>query len=111
MSKNYVCMCQCPLCGKDSGVAIDKRLKRRYEYSDRIPLICDECNNFLEKGALLYIEVRDGETGDNPHRTGNSVWLTKEFRERNGIKGQVYYIEASKAKEIGLPMGKEIDNR
>jgi len=110
MEKSHVCLTQCPLCGTDSGVAIHNQVKKVFNYSDRISAYCNQCEELLNRGAVLFIEIRDGESKDNPYRTGNIIWLSKEFKERNNIDSQVNYIEASIAIQMGLPMGKEINN-
>ena len=41
--KSYVGMGGCPVCGKDSGVLIDQRLKDTFENGQRYALVCAEC--------------------------------------------------------------------
>jgi hypothetical protein len=43
----------------------------------------------------MVIEVRDGESGNNPYRTGRIVGCSKEFRERNNIQQHIAYMEHS----------------
>ena len=74
----------CPICGKETGVALLGRLKGDTEaprhIPDRIP--CPECRKVLDQGGHFIIEVRDGERGDNPYRTGRLVGITHEAAER-----------------------------
>lgn len=100
--KSYVGLTACPVCGKDTGVAINRRLHRTFKYSDRVPLYCKECEDFLAAGGLWVIEVKeDTKEGEkNPYRTGYLVGLSKEFRERNGITYQIAYMKESQLKEL-----------
>lgn len=40
--------------------------------------ICDECKNVIDNGGTFFIEVRDGESGNNPYRTGRLVAIKTE---------------------------------
>ena len=74
----------CPICGKETGVALLGRIKGDAEaprrIADRTP--CPECKKALDNGAHFILEVRDGESGDNPFRTGRLVGITREAAER-----------------------------
>lgn len=41
---------------------------------DHVP--CDQCKRWMQKGVIV-ISIRDGETGENPYRTGGWVVLTE----------------------------------
>ena len=76
----------CPICGKEVGVALLGRIKGKEDVEaprhmrDNHP--CPECTKVLEKGGHFIIETRDGESGDNPYRTGRLVAITTEGAER-----------------------------
>lgn len=74
----------CPVCGKETGVGLLGRLKGDAKaprvISDSIP--CEECKKVLDNGGHFIIEVRDGESGNNPYRTGRLVALRQEVAER-----------------------------
>lgn len=100
--KSFVGLMACPICGKDSGILLDRRLRDTFEngkkYRDNQP--CQTCQKVLDLGGLWLIEVKDGEQGENPYRTGYMAGMSKEFRERNNIKEQVCYIPESDLKKI-----------
>lgn len=74
----------CPICGKDTGVALLGRLKGDVEaprnMADKTP--CPDCLKVLKAGGHFIIETRDGETGNNPYRTGRLVAINHEAAER-----------------------------
>jgi hypothetical protein len=58
----------------------------------------------MEKG-VIFIEIKDGESGDNPYRTGRIVGLTLESVMGMGWEEgdpRVYYMTESRFKEMGL---------
>lgn len=76
---------RCECCGKDYGIAMfgtswkDPKTGKTaqappYVYNG----FCDECQSVINKGGLLIVEVKDGEKGDNPYRTGRFVGITKD---------------------------------
>ena len=74
---------------------------------------CDECKSIMQQG-VIFISTKDGESGDNPYRTGGWCALTLEAAERMGIdieKQRVFFIEDSMYDKIGLPRNQNIDNR
>jgi hypothetical protein len=42
---------------------------------------CEECKELSKRGVVL-ISVRDGESGDNPYRTGQLIVIKDEAYER-----------------------------
>lgn len=74
----------CPICGKETGVALLGRLKGDAEaprdITDRQP--CEDCKHVLDNGGHFILETRDGESGDNPYRTGRLVAITTDAAER-----------------------------
>lgn len=91
----------CEICGKDYGVAMfgtgykDKNGKTaRAPHMVRMGL-CKDCEGVIKQKGLMVIEVKDGETGKNPYRTGRIVGITKDARERLGVESNVCYMEQS----------------
>lgn len=86
----------CVCCGKDYGIAMLGRLKEDKEAPRDISQgLCNDCQGVIDQGGCMFIEVRDGEKGDNPYRTGRIIGVSKEFKERNKIEHSLNYMEYS----------------
>lgn len=88
----------CECCGKEIGVALFGKLKGDEEAPRDVAMgLCDDCQKVINQQGLMIIEVRDGESGKNPHRTGRLVGITKDAKERifKGITSPVCYMEHS----------------
>lgn len=91
---------KCFACGKDVGIALLGKLendeKAPIEMTDQ-NIFCNDCQKVINQDGLLVISVRDGETGNNPYRTGKMVGITKEAKNRifKNIKTNVCYMEDS----------------
>ena len=84
----------CIACGKDYGVAMLGKLKNDEEApKDIYRGLCDKCQSVIDQGGVILIEVKDGETSNNPYRTGRMVGLNKDFKERNHLKAPIMYME------------------
>lgn len=86
----------CEVCGKELGITLFGKLKGDKQAPKDIHMgLCEDCQNVIDQKGLLIIEVRDGETGDNPYRTGRIVGITKDAREKmfNGVTSSVVYME------------------
>lgn len=91
----------CICCGKVYGVAMLGRLKGDKEApKDIYQGLCDDCHGVINKGGVMIIEVKDGETGDNPYRTGRIIGVSKDFKERNHIEHSIMYMEHSPFEEL-----------
>ena len=53
---------------------------------------CDACKELAKQGTIL-IEVRDGESGDNPARTGKMYVIKKDAAARLGMTAPIAFIE------------------
>lgn len=104
MKKDEICISEkhglnpsvtvCEICGKEIGVALFGRLPGDKEAPRQVAMgLCDDCKGVIDQGGVILIEVRDGESGPNPYRTGRLVGCSKDFKERNGIKSPVAYME------------------
>ena len=79
----------CHVCGKEMGVVMfgtsykDENGKTA-EAPHRISLghTCDECSQVINNRGVFFIEVRDGERGPNPYRTGRLWAVKKEAADR-----------------------------
>ena len=95
---------RCACCGKDYGVALfgtaykDPKTGKTAEAPREVYQgLCDNCKSVVEAKGLIIIEVRDGETGNNPYRTGRMIGITKEARERmfKDLNSHICYMEES----------------
>lgn len=117
--KSHVALTKCFYCGKDTDILLAMKYRNGKPIHDmsqyhgkadpRRP--CEECKGYMRKGVILC-EVRDGESGENPYRTGKLWVLSAESCKRifTGIdfdKVRFIFIENRHAKHIGLH---EIDN-
>lgn len=106
ISKKYglnpsVTHCEC--CGKEIGLALfgtswkDKEGKTAEAPKDVALGLCDDCQKVIDAQGLMIIEVRDGESGRNPYRTGRLVGITKDAKERmfKDIDSPICYMEQS----------------
>lgn len=117
-------LCLCFFCHEETGeIAMLGRLKNdeqapRSGVLNRTP--CAKCKEHMEQGVML-VAVRDGETGENPYRTGGIAVVTE-----NGIRGMIEdeqlrehvlktrfcYVPDATWVALGLPTGGEtVDNR
>ena len=88
----------CECCGKEIGIAMFGKLKGDEEAPRDVFMgLCDDCQKVIDQQGLIIIEVRDGETGKNPYRTGRIVDITKEAKERmsKDINSSICYMEQS----------------
>ena len=91
----------CECCGKEIGIALfgtgykDKEGKTAKAPMNVSMGLCDDCNNVIKAEGLMIIEVRDGETGNSPYRTGRIVGITKECKEKafKDINSPIAYME------------------
>ena len=86
----------CECCGKEMGVALFGKLKDDQEAPRDVYMgLCDDCQKVIDNQGLMIIEVRDGESGNNPYRTGRLVGITKEAKERmfKDITSPICYME------------------
>lgn len=78
---------------------------------------CDECAGLMKAGIIL-VSVRDGESGNNPYRTGKFAVVTEDFIRRvilEPLTTQLLtlrfgFIEDRYWTALDLPTG-NIDNR
>jgi hypothetical protein len=89
----------CEICGKDYGIGLMGKLPGDKEApKDVAHGLCPDCENVINQGGVMIIEVRDGEgqkNPKNPYRTGRICGCSKQYRERNKIESPVIYMEQS----------------
>lgn len=88
----------CECCGKEIGIALFGKLKGDAEAPRDVYMgLCDDCQSVVDQDGLMIIEVRDGEKGNNPYRTGRITGITKDAKERmfKDIKSNICYMEQS----------------
>ena len=88
----------CECCGKELGIALFGKLKGDAEAPRDVYMgLCDDCQSVIDQDGLMIIEVRDGEKGNNPYRTGRIIGITKDAKERmfKDIKSNICYMEQS----------------
>ena len=86
---------RCICCGDSYGVAMLGKLKGDAEAPREIfQGLCKECQGVIDKGGAMIIEVKDGERGETPYRTGRIVGVAKDCKERNNLE-PIMYMEES----------------
>jgi hypothetical protein len=109
---------QCFYCGEAMGVILFGKLKPKD--GDRDPAAprmvcldkepCNTCKKLMEQGVML-VSVRDGESGENPHRTGRLCVLREDAIRRifasefadTVCKSRFAFVEDKMWAMIGLP--------
>lgn len=93
----------CTICGKEMSVVLfgtsyKGENGKPAEAPHKVCLgnICGDCKRVIEDDGIFFIEVRDGESGNNPYRTGRII-AVKESAIKNILKGysKVNYVEHS----------------
>ena len=86
----------CECCGKSIGIAMLGQLKGDAEAPRDIAMgFCEDCQKVIDADGLMIIEVRNGESGPNPYRTGRIVGISKEAKNRifKDLNQTVAYME------------------
>lgn len=82
-NKLEVALVKCYFCGKEKGKVMNTKLTKKSAEAirkmnghaiDYEP--CEECKKLMEQG-IMFCSVKDGESGNNPYRTGN-ICVIKE---------------------------------
>lgn len=93
----------CTICGKGMGVVLfGTSYKDANGKISEAPHevctgnICEDCKRVIDNGGIFFIEVRDGESGNNPYRTGRVV-AVKEDVVKKILKdyNKINYVEQS----------------
>lgn len=95
---------KCNCCGKDMGLVLfGTSWKDENGKTAEAPRevmtgeICDSCKSVIAGGGKFFIEVRDGESGNNPYRTGRLVAIKAEAANNifNKEVAPINYMENS----------------
>lgn len=65
--------------------------------------LCNDCQKVIDKGGIFFIACKDGESSNNPYRTGQIGALKEEAVQRifpDFPYKKVNYIEESAYKQI-----------
>ena len=100
----------CFICGKETDVVLfgtsykDKNGKTA-EAPRRVCTgkLCDNCQKVIDEGGIFFIAVKDGESGNNPYRTGQIGALKEEAVQRmfpDFPYKKINYIEETAYKQI-----------
>ena len=73
--------------------------------------LCKDCEGVINQGGVMVIEVKDGESGDNPYRTGRVVGVTKEFKKQFDINSSIVYMEELSFSKIFKDVDFKKDNK
>ena len=100
----------CFICGKETNVVLfGTAYKDKNGKTAEAPKnvctgdICDNCKQIIEDGGIFFIAVKDGESGNNPWRTGQIVALKEKAVQRmfpDFPYNKINYIEESAYKQI-----------
>lgn len=110
MSKSFVTIeqHQCPTCGiifDTNALLLDRRLLNTFDSKTLTGnSLCSDCQEKIDQGFTILIIVKDGETGDNPYRTGKLLYFKACDPERQP-KHPIMYIEESLAIELEETLG------
>lgn len=110
-----VVLTKCYVCGEDSDILLSRRGLISKEAIDRFESMhgkvvtkepCSKCQDYIKQGIIL-ISVKDGESGDNPYRTGGWAVVKQEAAEKifNGIdfnKQRICFVEDEVWNRVGL---------
>ena len=116
----------CYFCGKEDGIALlgdayrdehgnKAQAPMKIGCLNRVP--CPECKELMKAGIML-ISVRDGETGQDPYRTGKLCVVKEEAVKRlltgesleQALRMRMCFVEDRGWTKLGLPVT-EFDNR
>ena len=79
---------RCYFCGENKEIIMNTRLTEKAaqkieEYNGKVIDMepCDKCKELMKQG-IMFISVRDGESGNNPYRTGKLAVVKEEAVEK-----------------------------
>lgn len=94
---------KCFICGTDTGIIMcgDMKGKEAPKYSTQPGHFCEDCESHLKNDVMFLIEIRDGDTSDDPYRTGKILSILRtSFQKIGGNDLPVMYIEQSALRKI-----------
>lgn len=100
----------CFICGKETNVILfGTSYKDENGKTTEAPRkvctgqLCDKCQKVIDEGGIFFIACKDGESGNNPWRTGQIGALKEEAVQRifpDFPYQKINYIEESAYKQI-----------
>ena len=100
----------CFICGKETSLVLfGASYKDENGKTAKAPMrtctgqLCDDCQKVIDDGGIFFIAVKDGESGNNPWRTGQIAALKEEAVQRmfpDFPYNKINYIEESAYKQI-----------
>ena len=103
-------MVSCFICGKETNIILfGTSYKDENGKTAKAPMktctgqLCDDCQKVIDDGGIFFIAVKDGESGNNPWRTGQIAALKEEAVQRmfpDFPYKKVNYIEETAYKQI-----------
>lgn len=100
----------CFVCGKETDVVLfGTSYKDKNGKAAKAPSrvctggLCGTCQKVIDEGGIFFIAVKDGESGNNPWRTGQIIAVKEEAVQRmfpNFSYKKINYIEESTYKQI-----------
>ena len=116
--KEHVALVKCFLCNGDKELLLSTRFnsngeplqdlsKYHGQVIDQEP--CDTCKGYMKEGVIL-ISIKDGESEENPFRTGGWVVLKKDIElfkapfMKSVADAKVGFVPDSIWDELGLPL-------
>lgn len=118
--RQHLALTRCFFCGEPDRILLCKRYRPdgqpvtdMAEFHDKIidKEPCPKCADLMKQG-VMFLVVKDGESGDNPARTGELHVVKDEAVKRllekspellaSILKSRMTYIEESVARKIGM---------
>lgn len=100
----------CFICGKETSIILfGTSYKDENGKTAKAPMrtctggLCGTCQKVIDEGGIFFIAVKDGESGNNPYRTGQIGALKEEAVQRmfpDFPYKKINYIEESAYKQI-----------
>lgn len=100
----------CFICGKKTNIILfETAYKDENGKTAKAPMktctggLCETCQKVIDQGGIFFIAVKDGESGNNPWRTGQIGALKEEAVQRmfpDFSYQKINYIEESAYKQI-----------
>ena len=100
----------CFICGKETNVVLlGTSYKDENGKTAEAPRkvctgqLCDDCQKVIDEGGIFFIAIKDGESGNNPYRTGQIGALKEEAVQRmfpDFSYKKINYMEESAYKQI-----------
>ena len=79
----------CFICGKETNLILfGEAYKDKNGKTTEAPMnictggLCGTCQKVIDEGGIFFIAVKDGESGNNPYRTGQIIAIKEEAVQR-----------------------------